>query len=1401
MTASTPWRPPPPATINTEVDALAFTPTAGAPGTSSTTAFALSDLSSAYATPTVNTTTTVIDTDPAAAPTISGTVAAQPTTSEALVHPFSAVTITDPNSGATDTLTITLSGAGGTLSGTGLINDGDGVYTLAAPPAATITTEVDALAFTPTAGAPGTSSTTAFALSDLSSAYATATVNTTTTVIDTDPAAAPTISGTVAGQPTTSEALVHPFSAVTITDPNSGATDTLTITLSGAGGTLSGTGLINDGDGVYTLAAAAPATINTEVDALAFTPTAGAPGTSSTTAFALSDLSSAYATPTVNTTTTVIDTDPAAAPTISGTVAAQPTTSEALVHPFSAVTITDPNSGATDTLTITLSGAGGTLSGTGLINDGDGVYTLAAAAPATINTEVDALAFTPTAGAPGTSSTTAFALSDLSSAYATPTVNTTTTVIDTDPAAAPTISGTVAAQPTTSEALVHPFSAVTITDPNSGATDTLTITLSGAGGTLSGTGLINDGDGVYTLAAAAPATINTEVDALAFTPTAGAPGTSSTTAFALSDLSSAYATPTVNTTTTVIDTDPAAAPTISLAPIDGTDVINAAEAAAGVTISGTESGANGQTVTVTITNTATDTVVDTLTTTAEAGAWSTALTSAQAEALANGSYTFSAGVSDSSGNAATPATQTVTVDTTTVSETVPSSLSGNENTTISLSGITVSATPNTGDTLTTVLSVSHGTITVGTPGDVTTVGNNGSASVTLTGTAAEIDAALATTTYLGGTNYYGTDSLVVTTTDATSGNTSGPSTVPITIAAGTEHWVGTSSADWATVSASDWNFVSPPTTGNPAVIDTSGTYTVTISSADVAQSLVINDAGATVLDETGGSLTLGGALTIDAGLFEFAGGTLAGVSALTIGAGGVIDAANPDSAVVIDTGNPVVNEGILEVSNGGDLVIQDPLNNEGGIVSIQDGIVELDITNGLIADFSGSGGTLQLDGTVTGGAASGVDATFTGTADMTISVGPDVTITSAALYGIGAVSAGSGVLSVSMATGDMVDTVDSGGEGSAGIVVVDQATAIAASADSSITVTANGTIKSGTAEITTGGGDGEPAGILAGYEGGTSDTANAAVFGNVTVTNNANITAQAGDGIRAFTFGTGNVAVNDDSGTITTDGEPLSGQTSPIEGFGNGIYALNDGVGNITVSMASGATITSAASGIFASNTATSVPSTSSISVVAGGTIDSGAILAPGGSRPAGILAGYNSNSEPESNVAGNVFVTNDANITAAAGDGIRAYNYGTGNVTVTDEANTQIQTTGTNGQYGIEAFSDNGTGNISISTSTGDVITSASTGIQAVNEATTIPAADDSTITVTAHGTIDSGSTLNISGSEPGRDPGRLQSGWHRQTPIPMSTAPSRSTISRTSRRRLGGASMPTITATATSR
>ena len=140
-------------------------------------------------------------------------------------------------------------------------------------------------------------------------------------MIDNDPAVAPTISGTVSGQSTTSETPVKPFAHVTIGDANANATDMLTITLGGAGGTLAdGVGfssLTTVGAGVYRLSGTAAA-ITSELDALVFTPKAGAPNTSSTTTFTLSDQSSAGGAPVVDTMTTVIDNDPAVAPTIAG---------------------------------------------------------------------------------------------------------------------------------------------------------------------------------------------------------------------------------------------------------------------------------------------------------------------------------------------------------------------------------------------------------------------------------------------------------------------------------------------------------------------------------------------------------------------------------------------------------------------------------------------------------------------------------------------------------------------------------------------------------------------------------------------------------------------------------------------------------------------------------------------------------------------------------------------------------------------------------------------------------------------------------------------------------------------------------------------------------------------------
>ncbi len=159
----------------------------------------------------MDSTTTVTDVDPAVAPIIAGTQGGQTTTSEAPVNPFADATIGDANAGATDTLTISLSnaGAGGTLSGGGLSGGAGGVYTLTGS-AATVTGELEALTFTPVAGQPDTSATTTFTLSDQSSAYTTPAMDSTTTVTDVDPAVAPTIAGTTAGQTNAPGSAGHP---------------------------------------------------------------------------------------------------------------------------------------------------------------------------------------------------------------------------------------------------------------------------------------------------------------------------------------------------------------------------------------------------------------------------------------------------------------------------------------------------------------------------------------------------------------------------------------------------------------------------------------------------------------------------------------------------------------------------------------------------------------------------------------------------------------------------------------------------------------------------------------------------------------------------------------------------------------------------------------------------------------------------------------------------------------------------------------------------------------------------------------------------------------------------------------------------------------------------------------
>ena len=503
-------------------------------------------------------TTSVTLTDLTAQATLTNTTAAQSSVNGAAVTPFSGASVSDPNQGATDTLTITPSGNGGVLSYNGAaLTAANGAYTITGS-AQAVTAELQALSFAPAkTGVPDGSLTTTFALSDTSSlapagsAPATAASS---TVTETDGSVAPTLTPMTTSLATSNEAVVRPFAAVTVGDANaaaggdtaSTAVDTLTITQSGGAGVLAGNGLTpGAAAGTYTLTGTA-AQVTAQLEALTFTAAPGAPNASATTRFALGDASAVNATH-ATATVTVTDSDSATGSTILNTTPAQASANGAAVRPFANATVTDPNVNATDMLTITPSTAGGTFAtgaalpaGTTAAANADGTFTIAGSA-ANVTAVLDALTYAPAkAGVANGSVTTTFVLSDANSASATAATDNTSRVTERDAAATPTITGAGAVS-TTYETAVKPFAAVTVSDPNSAtgqdtaasATDTLTITQSGAGGTLTGAGLMQTGANTYTLTGTA-ASVSSQLHGLAFTP-----GAQGTTTFTLGDASAA----------------------------------------------------------------------------------------------------------------------------------------------------------------------------------------------------------------------------------------------------------------------------------------------------------------------------------------------------------------------------------------------------------------------------------------------------------------------------------------------------------------------------------------------------------------------------------------------------------------------------------------------------------------------------------------------------------------------------------------------------------------------------------------------------------------------------------------------------------------------------------------------
>ena len=400
-------------------------------------------------------------------------------------------------------------------------------------------------------------------------------------------------------------------------------------------------------------------------------------------------------------------------------------------------------------------------------------------------------------------------------------------------------------------------------------------------------------------------------------------------------------------------------------------------------------------------------------------------------------------------------------------------------------------------------------------------------------------------------------------------------------------------------------------------------------------------------------------------------------STIAISASGSIN-----SGTVLDNGGSP--GGIVAGYTGGSLAAN--LNVNGTVIVTDFANITAAAGDGIRAYNYGNGNVTVNDssGTTVSGAQYGIAAFAVsgGTGDVAINVSQNATINAGSIYGILGFNSGAGSISITTSSGDIISG-PSGSTGSIGIDAVNEAASILASSNSSITVTAYGTINSGSAVTGTGS---PPAGIDAGYLGGNVIPTTfplTAINGDVIVTDFANITAAAGDGIRAYNYGIGDVTVNDEAGAIIA-----LGGASPTNGYGVGIGAYNFGTGNINVSTAAGITIQSGSSGIAAINEAPAALSSSTVLVVAHGTITPGIIPTGNGNPAAGILAGYNFNGSPDDNVAGSLIIDDFASISAPSGtDGIRGFNYGVGDITIIAEATAIIS----GGRYGIGAVGHDG--------------------------------------------------------------------------------------------------------------
>ncbi len=201
-------------------------------------------------------------------------------------------------------------------------------------------------------------------------------------------------------------------------------------------------------------------------------------------------------------------------------------------------------------------------------------------------------------------------------------------------------------------------------------------------------------------------------------------------------------------------------------------------------------------------------------------------------------------------------------------------------------------------------------------------------------------------------------------------------------------WTGVS-GNWKT--ASDWTPAGgPPTSSDSATISATGTYTVTVDSADAASSLTFSSADATPNDAgSSASLTIGGTLAMSAGALNVATESVA-------------------SGVLTVNGALDLFGGALNVNAGGQVNLGGTLNYTGGTLTLNGGTIAgagvVQVSNGAVLDVAANS-TIASSFALTGGGG------ITGSATLTVSG-------AATFGGSGLLEAGAGTTLLEGATTD-----------------------------------------------------------------------------------------------------------------------------------------------------------------------------------------------------------------------------------------------------------------------------------------------------------------------------------------------------------------------------------------------